>query len=96
MVELKTTPDDASTDTTITGWNIFDPYGYTDEEGTIGVHIDERGACENDFDLIAEYQNVELNKVYYKIVGEDQKIHETDKVVSNAKTAASRMSIMRL
>lgn len=85
LVELKATPDDASTDTTITGWNIFDPYGYTDEEGTIGVHIDERGACENDFDLIAEYQNEELNKIFYKIVGEDQKIHETDKVVSNAK-----------
>lgn len=90
LVELKTTPDDASTDTTITGWNIFDPYGYTDEEGTIGVHIDERGACENDFDLIAEYQNVELNKVYYKIVGEDQKIHETDKVVSNAKNSSEQ------
>lgn len=90
LVELKATPDDASTDTTITGWNIFDPYGYTDEEGTIGVHIDERGACENDFDLIAEYQNVELNKVFYKIVGEDQKIHETDKVVSNAKNSSDQ------
>lgn len=48
MVELKATPDNASTDTTITGWNIFDPDGSTDEEGTIGVHIDERGSWEND------------------------------------------------
>ena len=79
MVELKTTPDDASTDTTITGWNIFDPYGYTDEEGTIGVHIDERGACENDFDLIAEYQNVNLIKCIIRLSVKIRKIHETDK-----------------